>query len=52
MSLRLKHWKILTTLIIFMCGDGKINQGPYNIAGIVQASISQCHEKFGVTQGI
>ena len=36
----------------FMCGDVEKNPGPYNIAGIDQASFSQGHEKFGVTRGI
>ena len=35
-----------------MCGDVEKNPGPFNIGGIVQASFSQGHEKFGVTQGI
>ena len=35
-----------------MCGDVEKNPGPYKIAGIVQASFSQGHEKFGVTRGI
>ena len=48
----LKHWKIIITLIIFMCGDVEKNSGLYNIAGMVQASFSQGHEKFGVTRGI
>ena len=52
MSLGLKHWKIILTLIILMCGDVEKNPGPYKIAGIVQASFSQGHEKFGVTRGI
>ena len=52
MSLGLKHWKIILTLIILMCGDVEKNPGPYKIAGIVQASFSQGHEKFGITRGI
>ena len=32
-----------------MGGDVEENREPYNIAGIVQASFSQGHEKFGVT---
>ena len=51
MSLGLKHWKIIITLIIFLC-DVKKNPEPYNIAGIIQASFSLGHEKFGVTRGI
>ena len=48
MSLRLKHWKIIITLIIFMC-DVEKSPRPYNIAKIVEASFSQAHEKFEVT---
>ena len=40
MSLRLKHWKLIITLIIFMWCDVKKNPGPDNIVGIVQASFS------------
>ena len=49
---RLKNWKIIITLIIFMFGDIEKNLGPYNISGIVQASFSQGHEKSGVPRGI
>ena len=35
-----------------MCGDVEKNPGTYNIAGKVQASYSQGHEKFGLTRGI
>lgn len=49
---RLKNWKIIITLIIFMFGDIEKNLGPYNISGIVQASFSQAHEKSGVPRGI
>ena len=52
MSVGLKHLKIILTLTILMCGAVEKNPGPYKIAGIVQASFSQGHEKFGVTRGI
>ena len=47
-----KHWKIIISLIIFMCGDVEKNSRPYNLSGIVQASFSQGHEKIGVTRRI
>ena len=46
LSLRLKHWEIVISLIIFMCGDVEKNSGRYNFAGIIQASFSQNNEKF------
>ena len=39
-------------LIIFLCADVEKNPGPYNIAKIVQVSVSHGHEKFGVIQAI
>ena len=35
-----------------MCGDVEEHPRQHNIAGTVQASFNQGHEKFGVTQGI
>ena len=52
MLMRLKPWKIIITLTIFICGNVEKNPGPYDIAGIVEAFFSKGHEVFGVTRVI
>ena len=51
-SLGLKRWKLVITLIIFMCDDVEKTPGSYNIAEIIQACFSQGHKRFGVTRWI